>query len=97
MSFLTGFNVTLDEIELLGAGALAAFAGAPTPAGWTVITSAALGLGAQYQDGNYYTDGGSGATAIVLQQGSEYIVAFRGTDGSNDVSHYPELDRKSVV
>src|SRR5882757_5411470 len=91
MAFLTGFNVTLDQIETLGEGALAAFAGKPIPSGWTVVKPVDLGLGATYRDGNYYTDGNTGASAIVLQQGNEFIVAFRGSDGSNDVQRYPEL------
>jgi RTX calcium-binding nonapeptide repeat (4 copies) len=47
-------------------------------------------LGA-YSDGIYFTDPTSGASAIVLQQDSSYIVAFRGTDGQNDIQHYPQL------
>ena len=97
MAFLTGFNITLDELELLGEGALAAFAGKPVPAGWTVLKPVTLGLGAQYRDGDYYTDGNSGATAIVLQQGNEFIVAFRGSDGSNDIQRYPELFDGSYI
>jgi hypothetical protein len=38
----------------------------------------------KYSDGIYFTDPASGASAIVLKQGSDYIVAFRGTDGQND-------------
>ena len=33
----------------------------------------------------------NGASAIVLQQGSNWIVAFRGTDGWNDILQYPGL------
>ncbi len=91
MAFLTGFNLTLDEADLLGKAALSSFSGAPIPSGWQVVTPAALGLGATYQDGNYYTDGATGASAIVLRQGNDYIVSFRGTDDSVDVSNYPEL------
>ena len=53
--------------------------------------SRAAWLGLQYSDGIYFTDPTSGASAIVLQQGSSYIVAFRGTDDQNDILHYPEL------
>ena len=38
MSLLSGFNVTLPEVGLLGEAALAAFAGGVVPAGWNVIT-----------------------------------------------------------
>jgi len=55
----------------------AAFVGGTIPAGWTVVTPAQLGLGSQYSDGIYFTDPISGASAIVLQQGSSYIVASR--------------------
>ncbi|MGV3635784.1 MAG: hypothetical protein ACO1NY_15660, partial [Pseudorhodoplanes sp.] len=91
MAFLSGFNVSLEQADLLGRASLAAFAGAPVPAGWSVVTAASLGLGASYQDGNYYTDGNTGASAIVLRQGNEFIVAFRGTDDGSDIARYPEL------
>lgn len=91
MAFLSGFNVSLEQADLLGRASLAAFAGAPVPDGWSVVTAASLGLGASYQDGNYYKDGNTGASAIVLRQGNEFIVAFRGTDDSTDIAHYPEL------
>ena len=91
MSLLTGFNTSLDEVGLLGQASQAAFPGGIIPPGWTVLTPAQLGLGSQYTDGIYFTDPTSGACAIVLQQGSNYIVAFRGTDGLSDTLHYPEL------
>ena len=91
MSFLSGFNVTLNKAKLLGEAAMASFADKPVPAGWSVVTPAALGLGSNYQDGNYYRDGNTGASAIVLRQGNDYIVSFRGTDDAADVSHYQEL------
>ena len=91
MSLLTGFNTSLDEVGLLGQASQAAFPGGIIPPGWTVLTPAQLGLGSQYSDGIYFTDPTSGASAIVLQQGSNYIVAFRGTDGLSDTLHYPEL------
>jgi hypothetical protein len=61
------------------------------PPGWNALTPAQLGVSPNFWDGNYFTDPASGASAIVLQQGVSYIVAFRGTDGGNDVSSYPEL------
>ena len=89
MSLLSGFNVTLAEVSLLGEASLAAFAGGAIPAGWNVIAPQQLGVPPQYWDGNYFTNGG--ASAIVLQQGNVWIVSFRGTDGSNDILSYPEL------
>ena len=89
MSLLSGFNVTFPEVELLGEAAIAAFAGGAIPVGWNVVTPQQLGVPSQYWDGNYFTN--NGASAIVLQQGSTWIVSFRGTDGSNDVLQYPEL------
>ena len=97
MSLLTGFNVSLAEVGLLGQASEAAFVGGNIPAGWTVVTPAQLGLAPQYSDGNYFTDPNSGASAIVLKQGSSYIVAFRGTDGQNDIQHYPELLTGSYI
>jgi Ca2+-binding RTX toxin-like protein len=88
--FLSGFKVSLEQTDLLGRASLAAFAGSPVPAGWTVVTPASLGLGADHQDGNYYKDDG-GAAAIVLRQGNDFIVAFRGTDDEADLASYPEL------
>ena len=93
MSLLTGFNVSLDEVGLLGQASQAAFVGGNIPAGWTVVTPAQLGLGSQYSDGIYFTDPTSGASAIVLRRDSDssYIVAFRGTDDPSDAEFYPEL------
>ena len=91
MSLLTGFNISLDEVGLLEQASQAAFAGGSIPAGWNVVTPAQLGLGSQYSDGIYFTDPTSRASAIVLQQGSNYIVAFRGTDDSTDTQYFPEL------
>src|SRR5687768_13768263 len=89
MALFSGFNVTFSEVVLLGQGARAASAGGAIPGGWTVITPQQLGVAAQYRDGNYFTN--NGASAIVLQQGSSWIVSFRGTDGQNDVAQYPQL------
>lgn len=89
MSLLSGFNITLPEVDLLGQAARAAFAGGAVPAGWNVITPQQLGVPPQYWDGIYFTN--NGASAIVLQQGSTWIVSFRGTDGSDDILQYPEL------
>ena len=89
MSLLSGFDVTLPDVVLLGEAAIAAFAGRPVPTGWNVITPQQLGVASQYWDGNYFTN--NGASAIVLQQGSTWIISFRGTDGSNDILQYPEL------
>jgi len=97
MTLLTGFNVSLDEFRLLGQASQAAFVGGNIPAGWTVVTPAQLGLGAQYSDGIYFTDSNSGASAIVLKQGSSYIVAFRGSDSQNDIVHTPELLTGSYI
>jgi hypothetical protein len=91
MSLLTGFNISLDKVGLLEQASQAAFAGGNIPAGWNVVTPAQLGLGSQYRDGIYFTDPTSRASAIVLQQGSNYIVAFRGTDDSTDTGYFPEL------
>jgi RTX calcium-binding nonapeptide repeat (4 copies) len=95
MSLLTGFNISLDKVGLLGQASQAAFVGGNIPAGWDVVTPAELGLGSQYSDGIYFTDPTSGASAIVLrqvlQQGSSYIVAFRGTDDPIDALFYSEL------
>ena len=89
MSLLSGFNVTLPEVGLLGQASLAAFSGGPIPTGWNVITPQQLGVSSQFWDGIYFTR--DGASAIVLQQGNDWIVSFRGTDGPDDILHYPEL------
>ena len=91
MSLLSGFNVTIDEVRLMGEASHAAFVTGPIPAGWTVVTPQQLGVPASFWDGNYFTDSGSGASAIVLRQGNTTIVAFRGTDGGADAAHFPEL------
>src|SRR5262245_16898266 len=89
MSLLTGFNVTSAEVGLLGDASMAAFAGGAIPAGWNVITPQQLSVSSQFWDGIYFTK--DGASAIVLQQGNDWIVSFRGTDGPDDILHYPEL------
>jgi len=100
MSLLTGFNISLNEVALLGQASQAAFVGGTIPAGWKVVTPAQLGLGSQYSDGDYFTDPTSGASAIVLkrEQGpSSYIVAFRGADDPIDILHNPELLTGSYI
>jgi hypothetical protein len=89
MSLLSRFNVTLSEVGLLGEAALAAFKGGAIPTGWNVITPQQLGVSSQFWDGIYFTN--SGSSAIVLQQGNNWIVSFRGTDGPDDILRYPEL------
>ena len=98
MSLLTGFNISLDEVGLLGQASQAAFVGGNIPAGWTVVTPAELGLDSHYSDGNFFTDPTSGASAIVLkeEQDSSYIVAFRGTDDPIDILHYTSSLRPSA-
>jgi RTX calcium-binding nonapeptide repeat (4 copies) len=98
MSLLTGFNISLNEVALLGQASQAAFIGGTIPTGWKVVTPDALGLGSQYSDGNYFTDPTSDASAIVLQRGpSSYIVAFRGADDPIDILHNPELLTGSYI
>jgi len=100
MSLLTGFNISLNEVALLGQASQAAFVGGTIPAGWKVVTPAQLGLGSQYSDGDYFTDPTSGASAIVLKQEqgpSSYIVAFRGADDPIDILHNPELLTGSYI
>jgi Ca2+-binding RTX toxin-like protein len=89
MGLLTGFNITLAEVELLGQAARAAFSGGAIPSGWDVLTPQQLGVAPQYWDGLYFSN--NGASAIVLQQGNDIIVSFRGTDSQQDFAYYPEL------
>ncbi|MEX2129695.1 MAG: type I secretion C-terminal target domain-containing protein [Xanthobacteraceae bacterium] len=91
MALLSGFNVSINEVKLFSEASRAAFDGGSIPSGWSVVTPGDLGLAAEYHDGNYFRGGSSGASAIVLKNGNEYIVSFRGTDGANDVSRYLEL------
>jgi Ca2+-binding RTX toxin-like protein len=90
MGLLTGFNITPPEVELLGQAARAAFSGGAIPNGWSVLTPERLGVAPQYWDGLYYFSN-NGASAIVLQQGNDVIVSFRGTDSQQDFAYYPEL------
>jgi Ca2+-binding RTX toxin-like protein len=89
MALTDGFNVTFAEVNLLGQASLSAFAGGPIPSGWTVLTPQQLGIAPQYWDGPYFTN--DGASAIVLQQGTSWIVSFRGTDSSGDIEQFPQL------
>ena len=89
MSLLSGFNRHITGSRALRSGREGSFCRWCGPAGWNVITPQQLGVPPQYWDGNYFTN--NGASAIVLQQGSTWIVSFRGTDGSNDILQYPEL------
>ena len=91
MSLLSGFDVSLPEVGFFAEASRAASAGGSAPAGWTVITPAQLGLSSEYWDGNHFTDPSSGASAIVLQQGNEIVISFRGTDSSTDAAHFIEL------
>jgi Ca2+-binding RTX toxin-like protein len=89
MSLISGFNVTASEVATLAHASLAAFRGGAIPSGWTVVTPAELNLPAQFRDGVYFTN--NGASAIVLERGDEWIVAFRGTDSNADLARYPQL------
>jgi Ca2+-binding RTX toxin-like protein len=89
MALLSNFDVSLSEIDLLGQASLAAFPGNPIPEGWSVLTPAQLGVSSAYWDGDFFTN--HGASAIVLADGSSYIVAFRGTDGTDDIFQFPQL------
>lgn len=95
MPLLSGFNVSIPEVNLLGQAALAAFEDVTIPAGWNVVTPQQLGVGPQYWDGNHFANGG--ASAIVLQQGSSWIVAFRGTDDPSDAFSFPQLASGSYI
>src|SRR6266699_2175024 len=61
MGLLSGFNVTLFEVEILGQAARAAFSGAAIPHGWSVLTPQQLGLAPQYWDGLYFSNNGASA------------------------------------
>jgi Ca2+-binding RTX toxin-like protein len=76
MSLLSPFNVSLSTVQLLGQASQTAFGG-PVPAGWSVFRT--------------FDNPFTGASATVLQNGASYILAFRGTDGANDVAAYPLL------
>jgi Ca2+-binding RTX toxin-like protein len=89
MGLFTGFNVTPADVETFANASLAAFGDDDIPAGWNVVTPQALGVPSIYWDGNFFTN--SGASALVLQQDSIYIVAFRGTDDPLDFAHFPGL------
>src|SRR5215212_10184643 len=89
MSLLSGFNFTAPEVGILGQAANAAFIGGAVPSGWTVLSPQQLGISQQYWEGNFFNN--NGASAIVLQQGSSWIVSFRGTDAAEDLARYPEL------
>jgi Ca2+-binding RTX toxin-like protein len=89
MGLLSGFNIALLEIEMLGQAARAAFSEAAIPNGWSVLTPQQLGVAPRYWDGLYFTN--NGASAIVLQQGNAIVVSFRGTDSEGDFAYYPEL------
>ncbi|HEX2136232.1 MAG TPA: hypothetical protein VHG30_10060 [Microvirga sp.] len=79
MSLLSPFNVSLGTVQLLGQASLTAFGG-PVPAGWSIFQT--------------FDNPFTGASATVLQKNddsSRFILAFRGTDGANDVAAYPLL------
>jgi Ca2+-binding RTX toxin-like protein len=91
MGLLSGFNITLPEVELLGQAARAAFSGGATPSGWDVLTPQQLGVAPQYWDGLYFSNNGASAIVLQQQQGNDIIVSFRGTDSQQDFAYYPEL------
>ncbi|MCB8837125.1 calcium-binding protein [Aurantimonas sp. VKM B-3413] len=89
MSIVSGFPVSLPQVELLGRAAIASFAGGAIPEGWSVVMPETLGVDQAYRDGPYFTN--DGASAIVLQQGDSFIISFRGTDDSVDPYFFPQL------
>src|SRR5262245_52700527 len=91
MTLLSGFNITLPEVELLGQAARAAFSGGAIPNGWSVLTPQQLGVAPQYWDGLYFSNNGASAIVLQQEQGNDIIVSFRGTDSQQDFAYYPEL------
>jgi hypothetical protein len=90
MSLLSDFNIGLTQLDLYYQASVAAYSVPDVPAGWTVVTPQQLGVPPQYWNGSFYYD--TGASAIVLKQGNEWIVSFRGADEAIDFEHYKTID-----
>jgi Ca2+-binding RTX toxin-like protein len=75
------------EFALLLRAANAAF-GKPAPAGWTQVEMADLGID---QNGDTFTSRNGRGKAIVLENGGQLVVAFRGTDKWNDIKDYDSI------
>ena len=95
MALLSGFNVAGSDINILGQASLAAFRDGSVLNGFSVVTPDQLGVADRFRDGNYFTN--NGASAIVLQRGNEWIVAFCGTDGRDDIAQYPQLVSRAYI
>lgn len=75
------------EFATLLQAANAAF-GKAAPAGWTQLKMSELGID---QTGDTFTSGNGRGKAIVLENGGELIVAFRGSDKWNDIKDYDSI------
>ena len=80
-------NRDYDEFVTLLHAANAAF-GKAAPNGWTQLKMSDLGI---KQNGDTYTSPNNRGKAIVLEQGDQLIVAFRGTDKLNDIKDYYDI------
>lgn len=80
-------NRSYAEFVTLLQAANTAF-GKAAPDGWTQLKMSDLGIG---QNGDTFTSPNNRGKAVVLEQGDQLIVAFRGTDKLNDIEDYYDI------
>ena len=85
------YGLDFNQISLMGAATLAAFAGAPIPAGWSVVTPAHSAWPRAIRMATTSPILRPTRMPSCLRQGNDYIISFRGTDNAIDVGSYPGL------
>lgn len=81
-------NLSLEEFAIALRSAAASFGHVNPPQGFEALRMQDLGID---QQGTTYTSKSGRGKAIVVQQGDELVVAFRGTDHFNDVKDYDNI------
>lgn len=81
-------DLDLAEFSTVLRSAMASFGHVNPPAGYDALKMRDLGID---QPGTTYTSKSGRGKAIVVQQDSELIVAFRGTDHFNDLQDYDNI------
>ena len=81
-------DLSLDEFTIALRSAMASFGDVNPPTGFDALKMHDLDIN---QNGTTYTSRNGRGKAIVVQQGSELVVAFRGTDHLDDFQDYDNI------
>jgi Ca2+-binding RTX toxin-like protein len=91
--------VSADDVSLAATFASAAYKEyrSLVPAGWTVLSQDDLDLASGYFGVGGYFNGSSGASALVLTNGDQIVISFRGSDDGADQLAYLTLGGNDYI